>query len=58
MEFLFLKFRSEEEYFSEIQKTAILTGKDEKDTTTTDSVKNGRTRDEKYEASFRGNNTR
>ena len=30
LEFLFLKFRSEEEYFSEIRKTAILTEKNEK----------------------------
>ena len=53
-----LKFRLEEEYFSEIRKTAILTKKAEKIRTTTDIVKNSRTRDGKYEASYRGNNAR
>ena len=40
------------------KKTAILTKNDEKKRRTTNIVKNGRTRDEKYEASYRGNNTR
>ena len=37
------------------KKTAILTEKRRKNRTTTNIVENGRTRDEKYEASYRGN---
>ena len=58
LEFLFSKFRSEGEYFSEIQKDGHFDEKLRKRKTTPNSVKNGRTRDEKYEASYRGNNTR
>ena len=56
LEFLFLKFRLEEEYFSEIRKTAILTEKVTKIRTTTEIVKNSRTKDGKHEASYRGHN--
>ena len=44
---MFLKFRSKSEYFSEIRKTDILTERRQKNRTTTDIVKNGRTRDKK-----------
>ena len=56
--FLFSKFRFSSGYFSETQKTAILTEKGEKVRTTANLVENSRPLTEKKEASYRDNHAR